>query len=67
MSNHATIQRDGYSIPLIGIPSYGTLNECSECHDDFGILNHNDGENYIILTGPRFICKVCLDKEKKYE
>ena len=67
MSNHAIIKRDGYSIPLIRIPSYGTLTECSECHDDFGILNYNDGANYIELTNSGFKCRVCIEKEKKYE
>lgn len=33
--NYATFKRDGYDIPLIGIPAEDVLIECSLCHDQF--------------------------------
>lgn len=35
MSEHATVQRDGFKVPLIGIPADAVLEECADCHDRF--------------------------------
>ncbi len=32
---HAIVQRDGYLVPLIGIPADAVLEECADCHDVF--------------------------------
>ena len=65
MSNWAEIKREGYNIPLIRVEKYGTLTKCSDCQDEFGILNYHDGSNVIYLTLDGFICKNCLNKREK--
>lgn len=52
MKKHATITVAGYTIPLIGIDSHATLQECDCCHDEFGIQS-------VELTGVQFLCSKC--------
>ena len=34
---HATVERDGFTVPLIGIPLSATLDTCDLCGDVFSI------------------------------
>ena len=37
ITDHATVQREGFTVPLIGIPPSAMLEECDCCHDQFSI------------------------------
>lgn len=47
MPEYATVQKDGYTVPLIGIPTEAVLDECECCHDRFplGELTFNGTQN----------------------
>jgi len=49
---HATVTRDGYEVPLIGIPAEATLQECDCCHDIFPLRE-------VELTDRGILCKKC--------
>ena len=34
VTEHATVQREGYTVPLIGIPKTAVLQECDCCHEE---------------------------------
>jgi hypothetical protein len=50
--NHATVTRDGFTVPLIGIPKDATLQECDACHELFGLQQ-------IQWTGAQMLCDKC--------
>lgn len=52
MSDHATVSRDGYTVPLIGIPAAATNSECDLCHDTFHITE-------LAWSGSQMLCKRC--------
>lgn len=56
--NHATITLGEYTIPLIGVEQFGTLEDCDLCHDTFSI-------QVIELTGTQFLCPHCNSKPKE--
>jgi len=37
MTKHATVQRDGYTVPLIGVPKKAVQDECDGCGKEFDI------------------------------
>lgn len=47
---HAEVTIGEYTIPLIGIPSSATLDECDCCHDFFSIqqLEINESGNQVL-------------------
>lgn len=49
---HAQVQRDGFTVPLIGIPKYATLEQCDCCHE-WGSIRH------IKFNGLQFLCLQC--------
>ena len=49
---HATVVRDGFTVPLIGIPPESVLEECDCCHDAVGISNAQ-------LVGTQMLCPKC--------
>lgn len=51
-TQHATVQRDGYTVPLIGIPNDATDSECSMCHDTFHITE-------LEWNGTQMLCPKC--------
>lgn len=54
MNQHATIKLGDYTIPLVGLPVDCTLQECSLCHDMFGIQ-----EVELAVNGRDFYCRQC--------
>ena len=52
MSNHATVQRDGYTVPLIGVPPEATTDHCDLCGDVFGL-------SQLELCGKQLLCERC--------
>jgi hypothetical protein len=55
---HAIVQRDGFTVPLIGIPPEATLYECDLCHN-----THLVGDLELNPGGNQFLCEKC----RKYE
>jgi hypothetical protein len=52
--NHATIQREGFTVPLIGIPMSSRIETCDCCHDEFSLDD-------VRWTGRQMLCKKCDD------
>lgn len=52
MSQWATVKREGFEIPLIGIPKAAVLEECELCHDEFPL-----GE--VEFNGIQMLCVKC--------
>jgi predicted RNA-binding Zn-ribbon protein involved in translation (DUF1610 family) len=51
-SNHAIIPRDGFDVPLIGIPAEAALQECDCCGDIVPLRKAR-------WTGAQFLCPKC--------
>ncbi len=51
---HATVKREGFEVPLIGIPMASVLQECDCCHDEFSISD-------VRWTGRQMLCVKCDD------
>lgn len=52
MSQYATVEREGFTVPLIGIPADAVLDECECCHNVFPIrelMLNADGKAYYCL------------------
>lgn len=49
---HATVERDGFRVPLIGIPQNAVLQECDLCHEERPMSE-------IELVGSQALCKKC--------
>lgn len=54
---HATVMRDGYRVPLIGIPSEATEDGCDFCG---AMMELPD----IYTDGQYFLCKKCAGAQK---
>lgn len=48
----ATAKRDGYEVPLIGVPKSAQLEECDLCHDEFKMED-------LELAGTQMLCGKC--------
>jgi formylmethanofuran dehydrogenase subunit E len=59
VSEHATVSRDGYSVPLIGVPVEATSSECDLCHDTFHVTE-------LEWSGSQMLCAKCR-KEATHE
>lgn len=46
---YATAQRDGYTVPMIGVPLQSQLETCDLCGELFGLRE-------IVLVGTEFLC-----------
>lgn len=49
---HATVVKDGYEVPLIGIPPEAVLEKCDLCGNEYGM-----GE--LAWSGKQMLCKKC--------
>jgi len=54
--NHATIDKDGFRVPLIGVSPSAVLEECDCCHDVNGV---SDTE----FNGVQFLCRKCRSRD----
>ncbi len=57
MNKYAMVERDGFKVPLIGIPPDAVLEECDLCHDKFP-------QGKVEFNGKQMICKKCRKEEK---
>jgi formylmethanofuran dehydrogenase subunit E len=53
---HAMVERDGFKVPLIGIPPDAVLQECDLCHDEFPMRQLEITDNGQVL------CEKCRGK-----
>ena len=44
LPDHAIIEREGYKVPLLGIPPSAVLQECDLCHDEFPLRDVEIGD-----------------------
>lgn len=58
--DHATVKLDGVDIPLIGVPVYGTLEECDLCHSDYHLSIMQFSE-----SGKQILCPTCRTEYAK--
>lgn len=49
---HATVEKDGYKVPLIGVDRAAVLEECDCCHDEYGVSETE-------YNGVQFLCNKC--------
>ncbi len=52
----STVTRDGYEVPLIGIPQDATLEICDCCGDVMGLSK-------AVFTGRQVLCEKCSSEE----
>lgn len=50
--NYATVKRDGYEVPLIGIPVSAVKEECEGCRKEFDM-------DLLEFTGAQMLCENC--------
>jgi len=55
---HATVQRDGYEVPLIGVPPSAVLETCDCCHEEVGL-------SQAVITGKQTLCQKCASLKLK--
>ena len=48
------VSRDGFKVPLLGIPPAAGLQECDSCHDEFGL-----GDVELTPVCNQFLCRKC--------
>lgn len=51
-SHHATINRDGFEVPLIGVPPGAVMEECDLCHEEHPLRD-------LTWTGTQMLCEKC--------
>jgi hypothetical protein len=51
-SDHANVEREGFTVPLIGIPPNTVLETCDLCHDYLPIRK-------LEFTGTQMLCEKC--------
>ena len=54
--DHASVDREGYTVPLIGIPPQAVLDECDLCHDELPVRD-------LEYDGRQLLCKKCMNKK----
>ncbi len=54
----ATVVRDGFTVPLIGIPRSSVLEECDYCGETIGLSQATIQDNQVL-------CAKCKDKRKR--
>jgi hypothetical protein len=51
-NKNAMVERDGFKVPLLGIPVTAVLQECDCCHNEFALRD-------VELVGPQVLCRKC--------
>jgi formylmethanofuran dehydrogenase subunit E len=52
VSQHAMVVKDGYTVPLIGIPPSAVMETCDCCHEEYGMSE-------LTWSGQQMLCKKC--------
>lgn len=55
---HATVNKDGYTVPLIGVAEEAVLGECDCCHEQHGLLD-------LTWTGTQTLCAKCAESAER--
>jgi len=53
LKDHAIVEREGFKVPLLGIPPDAVLQECELCHNEYSL---RDVE---ITDSGQILCKKC--------
>ena len=53
LKDHAIIQREGFNVPLIGVPPEAVLQECDCCHEE------NPIREIELTESGQFLCEKC--------
>lgn len=56
MAKHAQVPRDGYVVPIIGIPEDAALERCDLCGNVFSLWT-------VKWTGRQMLCKKCREEK----
>lgn len=56
-AKYATVKRDGFTVPLIRIPSDATVGECDLCGNWKSIFE-------LEFNGKQMLCKKCREENK---
>lgn len=56
-SRHATVVKDGYEVPLIGIPPNAVLEHCDLCGNEYGMAE-------LTWSGTQMLCKKCASNDQ---
>lgn len=57
--SHAAVQREGYKVPLIGVPADAVLEQCDCCGDTIGLSDAT-------FTGKQVLCRKCLSPNGRF-
>lgn len=57
MNGHAMVPRDGYMVPLIGIPKAEAEDKCDGCGESFPISE-------LEIQPEGVVCKTCVQKTR---
>ena len=61
LEDHAKVERDGFKVPLLGIPPDAVLQECELCHNEYPLRDVEMSKSGQIL------CNKCLAAESANE
>ena len=53
LEDHAQVEREGYRVPLIGIPPDAMLQECESCHEQKSI------STVMLMSDGQMLCEKC--------
>lgn len=56
ITKHATVTRDGYEVPLIGILESAVMGECDLCHESLPISK-------LEFNGTQMLCAKCRESK----
>lgn len=54
---HATVVKDGYEVPPIGIPPNAVLEHCDLCGNEYGMAE-------LTWSGTQMLCKKCASNDQ---
>jgi formylmethanofuran dehydrogenase subunit E len=58
LNDHATVNKDGFQVPLIGIPKTAVREKCDSCGKEFGV-------NDVKLVENQMLCAKCAKEETR--
>ena len=58
ITDHATVQREGYTVPLIGIPPAAVKEQCDGCRKEFAL-------GLVSLVDGQILCPECRRNEEE--
>ena len=53
LKDHAIVEREGFKVPLLGIPPDAVLQECELCHNEYSLCDVE------MTDSGQILCKKC--------